>query len=95
MPYDATVTIDGHKIAVTSLDLHIDCESIPRLTISLPVLDSDGVTATAEVLLDSETAKAIAGTSWIDASKIRGYVIDGMPGIVHPHDVKILSGEHE
>lgn len=63
-PPNLEVKVDGVPLPVTSADLHVDCESLPRLTVSCPGFGVD-VETQALVELDEFTVRTITALGWL------------------------------
>ena len=63
-PPKCIVKVNGEPIAVTSVDLHLDCESLPQAVISLPVLEDVDVETEADIAVDERTRLALLRLGW-------------------------------
>lgn len=63
--WDTTVTVGGHLIPCFSADLHLDAESMPVLTLTLPVVDGVVITLDeAEVKVAQDSRDALLAAGW-------------------------------
>lgn len=58
------VEVDGKMVAATSIDLHVDCESLPQAVISLPALDGLSVDVEGNIYLDEVTKQLLIALGW-------------------------------
>lgn len=64
-PPKCKVEVDGEMMFVTSVDLHLDCESLPQAVIVLPVLDDVDVETQADIAVDEHTRDALLRLGWL------------------------------
>ena len=63
-PPKCIVKVNGEPIVVTSVDLHLDCESLPIATIALPVIDGLDVETEADIAVDERTRQTLLRLGW-------------------------------
>ena len=71
-PPNCVVKVNGEPIAVTSFDLHLDCESVPQAVISLPVLDDVDVETEADIAVDERTRLTLLRLGWTPPGEQHG-----------------------
>lgn len=63
--WDMALKVGGHLLPFQSADLQIEAEDgIPRLTVSLPVVDGLAVTLDAQLGFADETRAALVAAGW-------------------------------
>jgi hypothetical protein len=76
-PPNLTVKVDGVLLPVTSADLHVDCQSVPQLTVSIPGFDTD-IDTEGDVQVDEFAARILRALGWLPPGEPTGIIkVDG------------------